>query len=197
MKGNVFNIQRFSVHDGPGIRTTVFLKGCNNTCAWCHNPESLSVSPQLLFHREKCKECGACIRLCQEQALQLNVHGLEIDRDKCTACGKCADGCPYEALEISGSTMSVSEVMETIMEDKDYYTYSGGGVTVSGGEPILQRRFLIELLKACKVQGISTAIETAGNYPWSMLESLVDYLDLVMIDFKVFDDEKQDRKSVV
>ena len=186
MTGTLFDIQRFAVHDGPGIRTTVFFKGCNNRCAWCHNPESLIVRPQIEFYPTRCIGCGKCFTACPNGAHVLKDGEHVIDRARCTGCGLCADTCYATALTKKGYTATVDEVMETILADKPYYESSGGGVTLSGGEPALQPEFALELLKRCKAEGLHTAIQTAGNVPFPVLQGLLPHLDMVMYDMKGF-----------
>jgi pyruvate formate lyase activating enzyme len=183
--GSIFDIQRFAVHDGPGIRSTVFFKGCSCRCVWCHNPESLSVRPQLEFYPSRCIGCGHCFERCPNHAHTLAEDGAHrIDRAKCVGCGRCAEECYASALIIKGRSVSLDELMETILADKPYYDESGGGVTLSGGEPALQNDFARAILAACKEAGIHTAIQTAGNYPFALLESLLPHLDMVMYDIK-------------
>lgn len=177
MNGTIFDIQRFSIYDGPGIRTTVFLKGCNLKCLWCHNPESQLSRSELLFYRDKCIECGACKRICANE-----------NNAPCTACGKCVPACPANARELAGKTVSASEVMETVLKDKKYYATSGGGVTLSGGEPLLQSDFAAEILKKAKTNGLHTAIETAGHVNWSVFEKVLPFLDLILYDIKAIDE---------
>ena len=165
---NIINIQRFSIHDGPGIRTTVFMKGCNLRCLWCHNPESQSFKPQRMFYKHKCVNCGACKKAC-DKAFE----------PECEACGKCVEACHYGAREISGKSIGLEELFREIEKDKDFYEVSGGGVTFSGGEPLLQDEFLLEILKLCKEHHIHTAVETAGNVEWSRIEALLPYLDFI------------------
>lgn len=187
MNGIVFNIQKFSIHDGPGIRTTVFLKGCNNECQWCHNPESLEMQPQLQFFSERCIGCGACFQICPNQVHVLQDDKRVIFRDRCKNCGLCIDACYSGALEFAGKSMSSNEVIDEILKDKVYYESSCGGVTFSGGEPILQRDFLKELLINCKSLSLHTTVQTAGNYQWEWLSDLLPYIDLVMYDIKAYD----------
>jgi pyruvate formate lyase activating enzyme len=189
MKGIVFNIQRFSIHDGPGIRTTVFLKGCNNRCEWCHNPESLNMKPELQLYLDKCIGCLKCFENCPVNAHDYYDGERIFHRDICTGCGKCAEECYARALVLQGSYMTVEQVMSEILKDKDYYQNSKGGVTFSGGEPLLQPEFLVEVLKECKKNNINTAIETAGNVSWSTFEKVLPYLDLVMYDLKALDED--------
>ena len=173
ISGTIFDVQRFSIHDGPGIRTTVFFKGCNLRCRWCHNPESQHSASQLLFYAHKCVGCGACSAVCQ------NTHTPD-----CTGCGKCAEVCRHGAREISGRTATADEVFSVIMRDRAYYETSGGGVTLSGGEPLLQPDFAFELLRLCKEAGLHTAVETAANVPWSVFDRLLPFIDLVLCDVK-------------
>lgn len=189
MQGTVFNIQRFSLHDGPGIRTTVFLKGCNLSCAWCHNPESFSCEPQLEVDTVKCSSCGACMSACP-------AHVHEIDREtgvhrfsfeKCSLCGACVKACPIGAIKIIGEKMTPEEVMAVVRKDLPYYERSGGGITVSGGEATMQFSFLCELLTLCKQEGIHTCLETNGVLSKERLSSLCELVDLFLIDFKHYD----------
>ena len=178
MKATIFNIERNSYFDGPGIRTTVFFKGCNLRCAWCHNPESQSPKPQMMFFKNKCTGCGKCKEKCP--------NNLEL----CELCGKCTLYCPHDAREICGKEYTVDEVMREILKDKAFYDNSGGGVTFSGGESMLQIDFLEELLKACKQNGIHTAIDTAGHVPYESFESVLPYTDLFLFDVKCYDSDK-------
>lgn len=187
IRGTVFNIQRFSTSDGPGVRTTVFLKGCSNDCAWCHNPESLRRAPELRVYLHRCIGCGRCVQVCPAGAQHLDEEGRQFDRDRCRACGACADECFAGALELAGRDMTVGSVMAEVVKDEPYYRHSGGGVTFSGGEPVLQADFLLHLLRACREGGLHTAVDTAGNYSWSLLESLLPHTDLVLYDLKVLD----------
>ncbi len=176
MNGEIFDIQRFSVNDGPGIRTTVFFKGCNLKCRWCHNPESQSAQPQILFYADKCTGCGRC------KSVTPN------DTDFI---------CFHDAKEICGRTYSVEEVLNEVLKDKMFYDNSGGGVTFSGGECMLQVGFLQEVLKACRANGIHTAVDTAGNVPWESFERILNDTDLFLYDVKLFDGEKHKRYTGV
>src|SRR5512140_290695 len=155
MQGRVFNIQRFAVHDGPGIRTTVFLKGCPARCLWCHNPESQSPKPEILLFPERCLSCGSCKSVCAN----------DTDPARCTVCGKCVDACPAEARQLAGRTMTVGAVMNEVSRDRVFYDESGGGVTFSGGEPLAQPSFLRALLGAARDAEIATAVDTCGFAP--------------------------------
>ena len=175
-KATIFDIQRGSYVDGPGIRTTVFFKGCNLKCKWCHNPESQSPHKQILFYKDKCSGCGKCKSVCP--------YAFE----KCDFCGKCALFCPNDAREICGKEHTVDEVLVEILKDKEYYA-SGGGVTFSGGECMLQIDFLSEILQKCKENGVHTAVDTAGNLPWGYFEKIFPNTDLFLYDLKCFSDE--------
>ncbi|MDP6355158.1 MAG: glycyl-radical enzyme activating protein [Planctomycetota bacterium] len=185
--GIVFDIQRFSIHDGPGIRTTVFLKGCPLQCPWCHNPEAMIREPQLLFYEDKCIRCGRCFDVCPVEGA-LNMDGEErVDRDLCTECGKCAEDCCSEALEMCGKEMTVDEVIAEVEKDRPFYETSGGGMTVSGGEPLKQDRFTIGLLKAAKEAGLHTTVDSCGLASESAVREVAPYTDLVLFDLKVMD----------
>ena len=189
-KSLVFNIQRFSVHDGPGIRTTVFLKGCNLRCKWCHNPESFTYQPDLRFLPDLCIGCGSCFKVCPHNCHTLGPDGEHlIDRSKCDACGKCASLCYAGALIIAGQFMTVDEVMKEVLSDRIYYKNSNGGVTFSGGDPMTGVDFLLELLKASKDEGIHTAVDTAASVPWSTFEKVFPYVDLFLVDLKAATEE--------
>ena len=185
MQGTVFDIQRFSTHDGEGIRTTVFLKGCNNRCVWCHNPESLSSKPQLRFFASKCIGCMRCVEVCKYGALTSE----NFDILKCVNCGECAKVCCTGAREVTGKSMSALDLFRQIKKDKSYYQNSGGGVTFSGGEPMLQADFIKEVSEMCSAESISVGIQTAGNVPYSEFEKIIQYTDFIMCDLKVFNDD--------
>jgi len=188
--GFVFNIQRFSISDGPGIRTTVFMKGCNMRCFWCHNPESQELHPQIQLFPQKCIGCLKCVKICPHHA-QLFEQGKRIYlRSLCVNCGKCAEVCNSQALVLIGKEMTVSEVMEKVTRDLPFYKISKGGVTFSGGEPLEQADFLRALLIECKKQNIHTAVDTAGNVSWEEFEKILQYTDLFLYDIKCMDNEK-------
>ena len=184
MDGLVFDIQRFSIHDGPGIRTTVFMQGCNLRCYWCHNPESQAPYPQVQFFPDKCIGCAECVRVCPANAqLLLDNQRLHV-RDMCQHCGACAQVCFARALVIKAGRMSVKEVIQVVEQDRAYYADSGGGVTFSGGEPALQPDFLAALLARCQALGVHTAVDTAAHVPWPVLEALIPHTDLFLVDIK-------------
>lgn len=189
--GVVLNIQRFSIHDGPGIRSTVFLKGCSLRCFWCHNPESIRMQPEVQLFPERCIACDECVRVCPQGARAVEAGGLRsIDRASCDACGICVDSCFAGATVMAGTRMRAEEVLVEVLRDQAFYTASNGGVTLSGGEPVLQSDFARAVLQGCRDAGVHTAIETAGNYPWHLLEPLLPLLDLVMMDLKQMDPDK-------
>ena len=177
-KAIIFDIQRNSFVDGPGIRTTVFFKGCNLKCAWCHNPESQSPKKQMMIYKNKCTGCGKCLEVCP--------NNLE----KCDFCGRCEIFCASDARKVCGREYTVDEVFSEVIKDKAFYDNSGGGVTFSGGECMLQIDFLCEILEKCKENGIHTAVDTAGNVPWEYFERILKYTDLFLYDIKLFDREK-------
>lgn len=177
MKATIFDIERNSYVDGPGIRTTVFFKGCNLKCAWCHNPESQEFKPQMMFYKDKCKGCGKCIEICPTP-------------ESCILCGKCTFYCPVDARKVCGKEYTVQEVLDEVIKDKAFYDNSGGGVTFSGGECMLQIDFLCEILKKCKENGIHTAVDTAGFVPYESFEKILPFTDLFLYDIKIFDTQK-------
>lgn len=215
----VTNIQRFSVNDGPGIRTTVFLKGCPLNCAWCHNQECINSYQEILHNTDKCVRCGACVDVCPEDAITLpikisfeppspstsccstarsqsvqetNVQDIrppEIDRDKCTRCMKCVEVCKYGALTLAAEEMTVGQVLAEVESDATFYESSGGGMTISGGEPLLQPEITCALLKGTKERGIHTALDTSGFAKWEIFENVLEYVDIVLLDIKLLDDE--------
>ena len=182
--GLISSIQHFSLGDGPGIRSTVFFKGCALHCLWCHNPETWKSKPELLYYENKCVGCGSCEEACPNGAHIVTQEGHMFHRERCTACGECLKRCPTRALEISGVSMSAEEVFAQISEDSDYYEASGGGVTFSGGEPLLQDEFCVELARLCFEAGINVLIETCADVPFSVFEKLLKYVKSYYIDIK-------------
>jgi len=185
--GLAFNLQQFSTEDGPGIRTTVFLKGCPLRCAWCHNPEGMSPHPALTWHDIRCIGARECLRVCAENALTLAPQGMQIDRARCTVCGKCADACPAGALEVIGKQWGSAELLGELLKDRVFYETSGGGITFSGGEPMQQVDFLCELLPRCKDAGLHTALDTCGAAAWERYTRVLPFVDLVLLDLKIMD----------
>jgi pyruvate formate lyase activating enzyme len=185
--GHLINIQRYSINDGPGIRTTVFLKGCELRCRWCHNPESWSPDQEILFYPELCSRCGRCAAACPESAQVASAAERRYDRSLCRLCGRCVEACPSGALSCSRMSMEAGELMAIVRKDSDYYRNSGGGLTLSGGEPLCQREFALELFRMSKASGIDTALDTAANHPWAEIEPLLTYVDLLLLDLKCMD----------
>lgn len=191
MTGRVFDIKRYSVHDGPGIRTTVFLKGCALNCLWCHNPESVDPGPELMHWPSRCTRCHSCVKACPIGALAADPEGaILIDRSRCDLCGRCAEACLYDAMQIVGREMSVDEVVAEVERDRVFFEQSGGGVTLSGGDPLVQSAFAEAVLEACRSRGLHTALDTAGMSSNGALERLARLADVVLFDLKVMDPEK-------
>jgi pyruvate formate lyase activating enzyme len=189
--GRIFDIQRFSIHDGPGIRTTVFFKGCPLRCVWCGNPESISPSPSLSYQSERCIACGACLPACRPGAISRDAaQRAVIDRQRCTRCGDCVPHCDPKALEIVGRDRTADEVLTVVLRDRKYYASSGGGLTLSGGDPLFQPEFVGELLYAARVHDVHCCLETAGYAEWSVLEPLLPMVDLWLYDLKETDPER-------
>jgi len=186
-KGVIFNIQHYSIHDGPGIRTTVFLKGCPLQCLWCQNPESQSSRPEVFLNLEKCIGCGRCAQVCPEGAIEIFGGSSRTNRKLCKGVGKCVEVCPTEARNLMGKQITAKEVFKEVEGDAIFYEGSGGGVTLSGGEPLAQPKFSLSLLKLCKEAGIHTAIDTCGFAKWDTVREVLEYADLVLYDFKHLD----------
>jgi glycyl-radical enzyme activating protein len=182
----IFDIQRFSLHDGPGIRTTVFFKGCPLSCLWCQNPESLAHPPEMAFYQEYCRGCLACREVCPQGAV-LEEAEARIDFKRCDACGQCVDVCPTGSLRLIGKKWVVADLLEEVVKDRDFFQDSGGGVTLSGGEPLVHEAFLREFVPELKKPGIHITLETAGMYPWERLAGLLPHLDLIYYDLKHMD----------
>jgi pyruvate formate lyase activating enzyme len=202
LTGTIFDIKKYAIHDGPGIRTTVFFQGCPLACWWCHNPESQPRHPVLLYRANRCVLCGSCVEVCPQNGIDLSPSPLQgrgergegsliatTDRAKCDVCGECAEVCYHGAREVSGKEMSVAAVLAEIERDVPFYDQSSGGVTFSGGEPLLQRQFLAALLRECKAREIHTVVDTSGLAPWEVLDSLRGEVDLFLYDLKLMDDE--------
>jgi len=185
--GMIFNIQKFSVHDGPGIRTTVFLKGCPLRCLWCHNPESYEPGPELTVMETRCIQCGACRDICPKHLFYWDESS---DFSRCNRCGQCVEACPTSARQMAGCVMTVDEVIGKVMKDRIFYDDSGGGVTISGGEPLFQPGFLKALLMALKHRGIHTAVDTSGFCPQDDLMAIAGLTDLFLFDIKMMDEQK-------
>ena len=183
--GIVFNIQKFCIHDGDGIRTCVFLKGCPLRCIWCHNPESMKKAPELSFDKQKCSSCGRCLEVCNGRTIENGI--LKIERKNCTTCGKCADTCLNDANEIIGKEMSASEILDEVMKDKIFYDTSGGGITITGGEPSFQADFTLEILRLSKEAGISVAMETCGIGSGDFYKKAADLGTTFLYDIKCID----------
>jgi pyruvate formate lyase activating enzyme len=185
--GTIFDIQRFSVHDGPGIRTLVFFKGCPLACLWCSNPESQRSGAELLFDPAKCVACGGCVEACPRGAVRLEGTRVQYDREHCAACGQCVEVCYAEARTMAGKWVSVAEVVAEVCKDEPFFSRSGGGVTLGGGEPLAQSEFAHGILMECRSRGIHTAIETCGHVPWPAFEAVLPWTDLFLFDLKHLD----------
>lgn len=196
--GSVFSIERYAVHDGGGIRTIVYLKGCPLRCLWCANPEGQEERPQLFFFPERCIACGRCLAVCRDGVTRRDEAGvITFDPTLCRGCGLCAEECYAEARKVFGREMAVDEVMAVVLKDRPFYRQSGGGVTVSGGEPTLQWQFVRDLLAACHAQGIHTALETCGYTAWRRLAAIAEHLDLALYDLKHMDSTEHRRLTGV
>ena len=185
----IIDIKRFAVHDGDGIRTTLFLKGCSLKCVWCHNPEGISFEPQLSYLKDKCINCGECVSVCPNSAHDIENGIHTFDRDKCVGCGKCENICLGEALKLYGKEISVDEALEILLEDKEFYENSGGGVTISGGECLCHFEFCSELLKKLKEHGIHTAVDTCGMVSKKAIDEVLPYTDIFLYDIKAIDED--------
>lgn len=186
--GTVFNMQRYSIHDGPGIRTIVFLKGCPLSCLWCCNPESQNLKPEVMYQASLCIHCGKCIKACKFGAIEPQNIGL-VNHTECVACGECVNVCPTSALTMKGQRLTVEQVIQELKRDEINYRRSGGGITLSGGEPLLQSGFAVELLKACHAKGWHTAIETTAYATGESIDKVFPYIDLALLDIKSLNNE--------
>lgn len=187
-QGTIFDIKRYAIHDGPGIRTTIFFKGCPLTCVWCHNPESHALEPEIFYWDDRCIRCRACVEACPEGALAWKDGGVETDRSRCDRCGACVSICPAGACELVGRTVTVDEVMREAEKDSLFYEESTGGVTLSGGEPLAQPGFCRALLQRCRSLGINTALDTAGYAPEVSLLAIAELVNLFLYDLKGIDE---------
>ena len=197
VKGVVFNIQRYSIHDGPGIRTTVFMKGCPLKCEWCSNPESQETYAEIIISNRSCIKCGKCLESCSRSAIVVDELGIRVDRGKCNLCMECAKVCPSEAIQNAGRVVDVDEILEEVRRDRLFYENSGGGVTVSGGEPLMQWKFTQQLIKRCRLEKIHTALDTSGYASWDVIKKVIKYVDLVLYDLKVIDSKRHNDRTGV
>lgn len=189
LKGMIFDIKRFEVHDGPGIRTTVFLKGCPLKCWWCHNPEGISPEKEVMYFEYKCIYCRTCEKLCPRNAIKIVDSQHTIIREKCNGCGKCAETCPSGALKTVGIEITVEGLLREIEKDVKLYDVSNGGVTFSGGEPLYQPEFLLEILKKCKEVDINTALDTSGYAPKEVFKKVIPYVNIFLYDIKIMKED--------
>ena len=195
LTGLIFDVKKFALHDGPGIRTTVFCKGCPLSCVWCHNPESLSPERELSMSLEKCIGCGTCVDVCPNDAMRIDSGARTCDRDLCVRCWKCVAGCFSGALEMIGRQVSVEDVMVEVRKDAQFYKTSGGGVTISGGEPLMQAEFTTAVLRQCQAEGYHTALDTSGQESWETLAAAAEHADLVLYDLKHVDPVEHEKHT--
>ena len=198
LKGTIFDIKRYAIHDGPGIRTTIFFKGCSLRCPWCHNPEGLEAEPEFIIRSERCvQECQACVAACEPKAISKNGTRPDIDKEKCDLCRECEEACVYEALEIVGREITVQELIDEIEKDRIFFEESGGGVTFSGGEPLEQPEFLVALLEEARVRKLHVALDISGYTSSRVLERISDRVDLFLYDLKIMDEKKHEEYTGV
>lgn len=183
----ITNIQRYSLHDGPGVRTTIFFQGCNLRCRWCHNPETIPPKPILMWYRARCIGCKRCVEACSRGARTMDPGGMLVDGSMCALCGDCVRACPANAATFSAKEYSLDEILAAALRDQPFYG-KHGGVTCSGGEPMLRAEFLVQLLPELKKAGVHTAVDTAANVPWCDFERVIPHTDLFLVDFKVADE---------
>jgi pyruvate formate lyase activating enzyme len=197
-KGTIFDIKRYAIHDGPGIRTTVFLKGCSLRCKWCQNPEGQETNPEILLRSSRCTgDCNECVSVCPQDAVSKDGNSVQIDKAKCDLCAKCEDVCVYEALQVVGREVTVQEVMDEIEKDKIFFDESGGGITFSGGEPLVQLDFLEALIRKIRKKNIHVTLDTSGYISFEDLDRISDKVDLFLYDLKIMDDEKHEKYTGV
>jgi pyruvate formate lyase activating enzyme len=197
-KGIIFDVKRYAIHDGPGIRTTVFLKGCPLQCQWCQNPEGIESRPEILLRSKRCAEdCSACVSACPQGAISKNGSSVEFNTERCDFCRKCEDVCVYDALEVVGREVTVHEALEEIERDRVFFEESGGGITFSGGEPLMQLDFVQALLTKVKERNIHTTLDTSGYIDFADLERINDQVDLFLYDIKIIDNEKHKKYTGV
>ncbi|MBE6761255.1 MAG: glycyl-radical enzyme activating protein [Ruminococcaceae bacterium] len=185
--GIIVSVKRFEIHDGDGVRTTLFLKGCPLNCRWCHNPESICALPTLFYNPQKCINCGECSNICDCHTTQNSLHNFK--RENCISCGKCADACLGDALVLYGKEFSADEILPKLLEDKPFFEESGGGITISGGEPLIQSEFCTELLKKLKEQGVNTAVDTCGFVKREDIDRVLPFTDTFLYDIKAINPE--------
>ena len=197
-KGIIFDIKHYAIHDGPGIRTTIFLKGCSLRCQWCQNPEGQETNPEIILRSSRCAtECSECVSVCPQDAVSKDGNSIEIDKAKCDLCAKCEEVCVYEALEVVGREVTVQEAMDEIEKDKIFFDESGGGITFSGGEPLMHVDFLEPLIKEIKKKNIHVTLDTSGYVSFGDLSRISDKVDLFLYDLKIMDDEKHKKYTGV
>lgn len=188
----IFDIKKYAINDGPGIRLTIFLKGCNLNCVWCHNPEGISPEIEKMYSKTKCIGCNTCVEACSQDACKLTPNGIVTDVELCKMCGKCAEVCPTGATEMSGEEKTMEELLEIIEEERIFFDQSKGGVTISGGEPLMHHEFVLELLDECRTRGIHTAVDTSGYASSAIFLKLAEKTDLILYDLKLIDTKKHE-----